>query len=72
VKTGKAIQTGWKDLIPEYNERPEGYSTACEIARARGLSTSMVRSFLRKAREENKIKFMKAIVGGRLLLVYKD
>ena len=77
VKKGKSINlSGWKDLIvdtSEFPEKPEGYSTAYEIAKRINVNLSTLSEKLKRLRETGKIECMQ-VKGcrGKIIWAYKD
>ncbi len=74
IKKSKSITLGWTELIPEgLPPKPEGYSTAAEIADNRGTNRTAMSDVLRRLRESGKIECMQ-VRGkhGKTVWVYKD
>jgi len=75
IKRGKEIDLrSWKELLPDpIPDKPDGYSTAEEIAKKLKTPIQNTHYLLKKLRDEGKIKFMKAKSHrGKTVFVYKD
>jgi len=77
VTKGKDIVIGgWKHLVKEYEHprvKPEGYSTADEIAQVLSISATAVRLKLAVLRRNNKIQCLQIRTDdNKVIWVYKD
>lgn len=72
VKRGKDVHVAWADLLDQKPKRPEGFSTAAEVALKLNCSARYVRDKLRTLRETGKIEAIQVRLNNNLTWVYKD
>ncbi len=75
MKKGETIKVGWKELLTSHPLATDikGYSSAKQIANAKGISECHVLKVLSKLRREGKIQAIQAKNDmGKLLWMYKD
>jgi len=77
IKKGKDIKlSGWKTLVEVFQHpriKPEGYSTAEEIAQNLKISSTLIRFKLKALRENNEIKCLQMRnEKNQIIWVYKD